>query len=68
MSYFIFTSSTNIVFFYAGVCSHRRSVEYFIESLNVPFISTQCTFYNVFKLGLCANNFKTFMGQPVSTS
>nr|CAH0104974.1 unnamed protein product [Daphnia galeata] len=54
--------------FIGGVCSHRRSVEYFIESLNVPFVSTQCNSYNVFKLGLCANNFKTFMGQPVSTS
>ncbi|XP_046639786.1 lipase member H-like isoform X1 [Daphnia pulicaria] len=54
--------------FLGGICSHRRAVEYFMESLDVPFIATRCNSYDEFKLGSCTNNFKTFLGVPVSTS
>nr|CAH0100867.1 unnamed protein product [Daphnia galeata] len=70
----IATQSTTVgniasLFVQAVACNHRRAVEYFIESINgaIPFTATQCNSYAEFNTGVCANNFRTFMGLPVST-
>ncbi len=52
--------------FSAG-CSHDRSIEYFIESINGehPFYAQRCDNWQAFLDGLCADQPVEIMGEPL---
>ncbi len=49
---------------HAGGCSHDRSVQYFIESINSPvkFESVKCSTYDTFEAGGCDGQPEAEMG------
>ncbi|KAK0075277.1 hypothetical protein PV325_007129 [Microctonus aethiopoides] len=51
-------------------CSHKKSTEYTIESINIPqrFPAFQCDSWNNYKDGNCANNPVAYMGNACDPS
>ena len=48
-------------------CSHAKSIEYFLGSINSPrkYLATKCDNWDDFQTGKCNNQISSYMGQQI---